>query len=399
HLTLDDRISIQESLSLGMTFKAIGKHLGKDQTTISKEVKKRIGIIPTTVKRTDGKGNLVVSVCPKLQKAPFVCNPCPGTRKACQFDKHIYSAKPAQDGYKTTLRESREGLPLTKEEFWEVDRVVTKGIRDGQHLYHILQTNDLNVSVPTAYRHLHKDYFSIAAVDLPRVVKFKPRKKKRESYIPKGLKIGRSYNDFQLYCAEHELSTWWEMDTVIGRVGGKCILTFDLVPCNFMFGLLLEDKSAMEVADKIKALKGRLLREGLRFGDIFPEILTDNGCEFANVYAIENSLQGLQETHVFFTDPYRSSQKPHVEKTHTCFRSIVPKGTSFDGFTQDDLNLVFSHVNSAKRKGLNGKSAFEAFAFWHNAVIAELLGILPIQQHDVIQNKKLLENLGLLPKK
>ena len=42
HLTLDDRISIQESLSLGMTFKAIGKHLGKDQTTISKEVKKRV---------------------------------------------------------------------------------------------------------------------------------------------------------------------------------------------------------------------------------------------------------------------------------------------------------------------------------------------------------------------
>jgi len=59
-----------------MTFKTIGRHLGKDQTTVLKEVKKRIEIIPTTVKRTDGKGNFVVTVCPKLQKTPFVCNPC-----------------------------------------------------------------------------------------------------------------------------------------------------------------------------------------------------------------------------------------------------------------------------------------------------------------------------------
>jgi hypothetical protein len=37
-----------------MTFKAIGKRIGKDQTTVSKEVKKRIDITPTAVKRTNG---------------------------------------------------------------------------------------------------------------------------------------------------------------------------------------------------------------------------------------------------------------------------------------------------------------------------------------------------------
>ena len=39
HMTLDDRIEIQECLNKGMTFKAIGQRVGKDQTTISKEVK------------------------------------------------------------------------------------------------------------------------------------------------------------------------------------------------------------------------------------------------------------------------------------------------------------------------------------------------------------------------
>ena len=39
HMTLQDRIEIQECLSKGMTFKAIGRRIGKDQTTVSKEVK------------------------------------------------------------------------------------------------------------------------------------------------------------------------------------------------------------------------------------------------------------------------------------------------------------------------------------------------------------------------
>ena len=397
HLTLDDRIEIQECLSHGMTFKAIGKRVGKSQTTISREVKKRIEVVPTSVQRTDGKGNLIIAICPKLQKAPFVCNGCERAKLACSFDKHIYKAKAAQDGYKLTLRESREGIPLGKQEFWEIDKIITDGMNNGQNLYHILKTNELGISVPTAYRHFHKDYFSVSLSNLPRQVSFKQRAKKREDYVPKGVKIGRSYNDFLQYKAELDLSTWWEMDTVIGRIGGKCILTFNFVPCNFMFGLLLNDKSALEVSEKIKALKAKFQADGLRFGDIFPEILTDNGGEFANIHAIENNLQGIKETHLFFADPYRSCQKPHVEKTHSCLRGIVPKGTSFDDFTQESLNLVFSHLNSAKRLGLKGKSALEAFEFWHNPVIAEYLGILSIDPLAVIQTKKLLRTLGLIP--
>ena len=43
HMTLDDRIEIQECLSKGMTFKAIGERIGKSQTTISREVKIHTG--------------------------------------------------------------------------------------------------------------------------------------------------------------------------------------------------------------------------------------------------------------------------------------------------------------------------------------------------------------------
>jgi len=396
HLTLDDRITIQECLSHGMTFKAIAKRVAKDATTISKEVKKRIDIIPTAIKRTDANGKPFIAVCPKLLKPPFVCNGCLKVRSACAFDKHIYRAKTAQDGYKEVLSSSREGIPLNKEDFYEIDRVISRGIKDGQHLFHILQTNKLNVSVPTAYRHFHKDYFSISTIDLPRLVKFKPRAKKREEYVPKGLRIGRAFEDFCAHKQDNNLISWWEMDTLIGRIGGKTVLTLNFVPGNFMFGLLLDNKSSMEVTDKINNLKSRLRKSGKSFGDIFPVIVTDNGGEFANVFAIQNNSENDRETLLFFCDPYQSCQKPHVEKNHTCFRDIVPKGTSFDNFTQHHLDVIFSHVNSVKRKALGGKSSLDIFAFWHGLDTAQLLNIKPIAPDAVVQSVKLLKSLGII---
>ena len=156
--------------------------------------------------------------------------------------------------------------------------------------------------------------------------------------------------DFLAFREESDISTWVEMDTVIGRVGGKCILTFDFTFCNFMFGILLDNKSAAEVSSKVKQLKRRLIEHGTTFGMVFPLILTDNGGEFSDVFTLENDLNGSLETRLFFCDPLQSCQKPHVEKNHTLFRDIVPKGNSFDDFTQDTVNLIFSHINGIKRK-------------------------------------------------
>jgi len=386
HLTIEDRVEIQECLDHGMTFKAIGKRVGKDQTTISKEVKKHISY------RSKEGAPADEDVCPLLLAAPFVCNPCKKRRYSCGFRKRYYDARPAQSAYKTLLSEAREGVPLSKEEFYETDRIVSDGIKRGQHLYHIIQTNKLSASKSTIYRHLKLGYLSVSAVDFPRVVKFKPRKVKLVAKIPKKLKEGRTHADFLAYVEESGLRAWVELDTVIGRIGGKVIMTFDFTFCNFMFGILLENKTAAEVSSKMKALKAALSAAGFKFGEVFPIMLTDNGGEFADVFSIEEDEKGTRETQLFFCDPYQSSQKPRVEKNHTLFRDIVPKGESFDGFTQETVNLIFSHVNSVKRKSLGGKSPFEVFEFTYGRRIPETLGIVSIQADKVIQSPKLLKN-------
>jgi IS30 family transposase len=396
HLTFNNRQEIMECLDKGMTFKAIAQRIGKDPTTVSKEVKKHLTVAETTVthKKTDGTP-INEKRCPYLLKTPFVCNPCGKRRGNCAYRKQFYLAKKAHTEYEALLSEAREGIPLNKEEFYAADAIITEGIKKGQHLYHIMETHDdICFSKSSAYRHLHRGYLSVNNLDFPRVVKFKARKRRRPDGVPKAVRVGRTYDDFLSFIEEHGVESWVEMDTVVGRPGGKVIMTFDFTSCNFMFGLLLDNKTAAEAASKIRTLKMSLSDGGVCFGAVIPLLLTDNGGEFSCVSAFTDDWDGNAETNLFFCDPYRSCQKPKVEKNHTLFRDIVPKGTSFDRFTQNTVNLIFSHVNSVKRKSLFGKTPFEMFSFVYGDIIPSLLGIREIPATGVIQSPLLLKTIS-----
>lgn len=154
HLTKEDRQEIEDCLRSGISFKEIGKRIGKDQTTVSKEVKKHLTIVTP-----NGICGESPDPCPRLLKAPFVCNGCQ-KRRICRLTKHLYQAGPAHEAYLKTLVESREGLPLTKESFFRADEILTEGVRKGQHIYHISQTHNLGMSVSTVYRNIQKGYLS-----------------------------------------------------------------------------------------------------------------------------------------------------------------------------------------------------------------------------------------------
>ena len=390
HLTLDNRIDIQQMLRDGFNFKMIANSLKKDPSTISKEVRKHIFVKESTCTVKDKHGKEIKEICIKLTKPPYVCNACK-KRTYCHMEKHLYDGKYAQNEYEKLLKESREGIPLTKESFYEVDKIISEGVRKGQHIYHIVQTNDINVSLSTVYRHLDKGYLSISPLDLPRKVKFKPRNKNNVTYVPNRVRVGRTYDDFLKFIKIHDISNWVEMDTVIGSQGGKVIMTWDFTFCNFMVGFLLDSKIASNVASAFFDIKSSFNENDIAFADIIPLVLTDNGGEFSNADAIEQNLNGDKETSLFFCRPMKSCDKPHVEKNHTLFRDICPKGTSFDNFTQDTVDLIFSHVNSVARKKLNGKTPYELFDFTFGEKITSLFGIKKIPPREVIQSPLLLK--------
>ena len=263
HLTYEDRCEIMECLYKGMTFKAIAKRIGKDQTTVSKEVKLHVV--------TYNSGFTKTEACrPKHLKAPFVCNGCEKHNHSnCNYPRRKYHAKTAQQEYETTLRESREGIPLNREEFYRTEATISDAVRAGQNVYHAIQAHNVHVSKSTVYRHIGKGYYTISKIDLPRAVKFKPWAEKGRQYVPKGIRKGRSFEDFLCFLEEHPGMNYVEMDTLIGCVGGKVIMSFQFILSDFMFGILMDNKTAAEAGAKILALKMRLGSNGLSFGDIF----------------------------------------------------------------------------------------------------------------------------------
>ena len=204
------------------------------------------------------------------------------------------------------------------------------------------------------------------------------------------MRINREYKDFKAFCVRESLTSWVEMDTVEGRKGGKVLLTFTVSSPNFFFAYLMDKQTAQSVVDVFKNIREQFKISKLEFDTLFWVLLTDNGSEFAFADQIEND----KEINLFYCDPRRSDQKARVEKNHTLLRDILPKGTSFDELTQEDVNVICSHINSVKRKALNGRSSYETFTFFHGQVMPLCLNIHSIPATHVIQSTKLLDLFG-----
>lgn len=394
HLTREDRYVIEKGLTLNKSFCSISKDIQKDPTTISKEVKNHIVIITPSTKRYDRDGNDITDSCPKLDKPPYVCNGCEKFSRRCIYTKKKYIADKAQDEYKNTLSESREGIALNKQSFWDADALIKEKIDAGQRLYQIVETNDLGFNISTAYRYRAEGKLSVSPMKFPRLLKFKGRKKETDEYVPSALKKGRSFNDFEKFIKENNISQWVEMDTVIGKSKAHtCLLTFCFRPSDLMFGKLISSCCSDQVTQRITEIKKKFSTNNIRFGDVFYVAITDNGGEFNNIYPIETDLEGNKETFLFFCNPYSSWQKPAVEKDHSILRDYLPKGSSFDWMEQEDVDIIFSHMNSAKRAKHNGRSYYDYFCFLNDERILDCLNISKIADSEVIQNDQLTQML------
>ncbi len=130
------------------------------------------------------------------------------------------------------------------------------------------------------------------------------------------------------------------------------------------------------------------------YNKLFSLILTDRGTEFEKHQLFEiNSSTGEIRSNIFYCDPMHPSQKPHVENNHNYIRDIIPNGISIQNITQDDLNLMFSHINSTSRKCFDGKSPYEMFEFLYGKEAIDLLNIQKIEKDKVILKPYLLKHI------
>jgi len=425
HLTDLDRIEIEHSIRHKVSLSKIAAKLLKHHSTISREVMARrvasnkgaVGRIINrcVMRRNCDKRQLCMdmpdctkrcstcthcnSVCPdfkeevceKLSKPPYVCNGCAEEYK-CVLRKQYYLHNPAQTNYKDILVESRSGANITENELLSLDSLISPLVRAGQSVHHILVNNPnrFDIHDKTVYRYIAGGLLKAKNGDMPRICMLKPRSRKPVQHkIDKQCRIGRTLTDFKICMDAVPETRVVEMDSVIGRIGGKVLLTLMFRDCGLMLAFLRDRNDAQSVIDIFLMLR-KLAGEEL-FLTLFQVLLTDNGSEFSNPDALECDKNGLHTTRVFYCDPCASWQKGRVERNHEFIRFILPKGTSFDALTQNTVNLIMSHINSYSRPALNDKTPFDLFSFIYGKKILSDLGIHKIPANKIILKPSLLE--------
>jgi IS30 family transposase len=208
--------------------------------------------------------------------------------------------------------------------------------------------------------------------------------------VDRGCRIGRNYSAFKKFLEENPETTIVQMDTVIGRVGGKCLLTIHFVETSLMLAFLREANTSGSVIRIFNALDEVLGSKA--FNRLFPVILTDNGSEFSNPKELEyREKYPYMRTKVFYCDPSSPYQKGACEVNHELIRRILPKGSSFDDLTQEDIFLMMNHINSYKRKKLNNRSPYDAFSFYYGEELLKKLGCSPVAAENIVLKPKLLK--------
>lgn len=324
-------------------------------------------------------------ICILLQKPPYVCNGCENYIR-CRKIKYVYRAKEAQAKYVDKLVSSREGINLSQEQLDKLDKLITPLIKQGQSLAAIYNNHSKEIPCTKRclYNYIDMGILSVKNIDLPRRVKYKIRKKKNKNKEKRdpSIRIGRTYDDFQAFLEQNPNANIVEMDTVEGKKGGKVLLTLLFRNTNFMLAILLPNKTSNSVINAFNHLENLL---GLKlFTRLFNYILTDNGGEFQKPNELEISIRGKKRCHIYYCDPYRSDQKGKIEKNHEYIRYIIPKGTSMDNYTQEDINLVMSHINSVAREYLNFATPFDMANIYLGMDTMSKFSIVKIQPDNII---------------
>lgn len=422
HLTEFDRSFIEDALTNAYPLNEISKNLGKDARTISKEIKRNRTFKES---KSEFKGGCInrkscnkkylcsdsckqlckkcvnlncmricedykQKSCHKLKKYPHVCNGCE-TKNMCKLDKYFYKSKHAQAYYREKLSTSRQGINMTPSKLIALDKLITPLIQKGQPISHIYDNHkdEIKCCERTLYSYIDSGILSVKNIDLRRKVTYKLRKKKKDTNIKIAHRTGRSYNDFAIYMADNPETEVVEMDTVIGRKGGKVLLTLFFRSCKTIAILLLDQCTQACVIEAFNKLYENVGSDV--FKSSFPILLTDNGSEFLDVEAIEYDANGNKRTRVFFCDPMASYQKGQIEKNHEFIRYVLPNGNSFDALTQEKVTLLANHINSISRRSLNGNTPFKLAELLLDQRLLDALSLKVIAPDDVHLREDLID--------
>lgn len=416
HLTVQERIIIEKGIENGSTKAAIALTIGKDKSTVGKEIKKHRELVHKSSYKINcanmkncSHNHVCVNcadfkpfTCNRRDRSPGACNGC-YKYTHCRYDKYRYKADFSHKKYREDLVDSRTGINMSYEECKAMADIIVPLIKAGHSPYHIVTNHpELNISEKTLYNYIENGIFrefGLLDIDLRIKTKRKITKKASNKYKKREDKKylnGRTYDDFINYTAENKNLSVVEMDTVYNNGStGPFMQTFKFLDYSFMFIVYQEEKTAKSMVEGVDLLE-KILGEDL-FSEEVAIIKTDRGSEFCDAEGFEKEENESRRTRIFYCDPMASGQKGSLENNHKEIRYICPKENDLKDLglnSQEKANLIVSHINSQSKKHLKGKSPLEVMEFMNPALYQKFkdFGIERINKDNIVLKPYLLKD-------
>ena len=397
HLVSEERGIIETGIRHGSTKTAIARTIGKDNSTVGKEIKlhRKLKYKCTLPRECANYKHCKYGrecfpecedfkpfTCKRRDRSPGACNGCSNYSR-CRFDKYIYDPAEAQREYETTLVDSRSGYNITTQEAKALGEKIKPLLKQGLSPFAILQAHpEIGLSEKTLYTYIENNVFEglvdIGPMDLRRQVSRKISRKKTNTYKKREdhrYLNGRTYKDYREYMAVNPNVLVTQMDTVYNdETTGPFIQTYKFVCGGLLFALLHDEKTSQEMKDGVDRLESILGTNVFR--KYVHVLLTDRGSEFTAADGMENDTNGIRRTRVFYCDPMQSCQKGTLENNHIELRYVLPKGCDLKQLglvDQDALNTVLSHINSLPVEKFGGKSPFDVVEFLYPDLYEKLI--------------------------
>ena len=316
HFTLSEREYLQKLLSQGYSFRKIADFLGRNVSSISREIKRNRSKYPPKKKSNN---------------------------------KYRYHAWRAENLYIRRRREKAKHSIISGSKEWNfivsgLNRYWSPEMICGR--WQLENPNEKRLCISTIYRYIKKGAF-------PNITPKTHLRRKGKRKVSKDTNYSTIHPDRIIPQWDDIIKTRsrlgdWEGDTVYGGIGKGLLVTLVDRKSRFLCAGLLESRNATQTREVI---------ESLLSNKKVCSISLDNGSEFAEFKELERNLN----TKVYFAEPHKPWQRGTNENTNDILRFFFPKGYDFHSLDKEVLQAVVLSINLRPRKCLGWKSAFEVY--------------------------------------
>ncbi len=295
-------------------------------------------------------------------------------------EEERYSPDIAEKKYREHLKNKGPGLKIGNDQAladYIEDKILNQNYSPDAVIGELTATNGWDkfktrFCTKTLYNYIDKEIFlNLTNKNLPvkgkRKRPYNKVKKKEQSRDTAGTSIEKRPEEIN----EREEFGHWEMDSVMGKQGESkeslLVLTERKTRGEKVYKL--HGHTATLVVQKINELEEEY---GEYFSKIFKSITVDNGTEFSYCTELEKSiLSGEARTKMYYCHPYSSYERGSNENQNKMIRRWIPKGTNFDGYTDEQIQEIEDWINNYPRRILGYDTAGNRMESEIAAIIGE----------------------------